>query len=562
MDDKCLTCTIMRKADLIAGISVAGLLLPEAVAYASIAGLPTQRAILAAIAGCLVYALAGRSRFAIVSATSSSAAILAATLAAIPVDASAKAGLATVAVLLCGLLLLLAAAFRMGGLTGLISRPVLRGFALGLAITIIIHQLPRFAGIDTPQGGILTIFADLLSSAGTWNPYSVVLGGAALVVLLLLRRFPFVPGAFLALCLGVVASLIFSLADRSVALVGQIDLMVSFPHLSASDWPDYLELARYVLPLVLILFAESWGTISSLALRHGDAVAANRELGALGLANLASFMVQGMPVGAGFSAGSAAEAAGAKSRATSAVAAVGLGALMWLAMPYVAMLPQPVVAAVVIFALGHSLDPTPFLRLWRWKRDHYVALLAALSVLIFGVLDGMLIAIALSIALLIKRLAVAQMAQLGRLPDSHDFVDTAYHPEAQVDPLICIWRPSEPLFFGNASRIFDAIADDIQRRPDTRAIIVSLEESFDLDSTTFELLVEFATRIASMNKELQLARVHDHVRAFLQQAGQPDLLARSSYSVDDAYRLCRARVDQLERISGDASTTAMPRAAG
>ena len=153
-----------RRADLIAGISVAGLMLPESVAYAGIAGLPPNRAILASIAGCLVYTLFGRSRFAIVAPTSSSAAILAATLAIEPGDPAVKAALATIAVGLAGILFLIAAAFRLGGVANFISRPVLRGFALGLAITIIVHQLPILVGVTVQAPDIIRYAGRLLAS--------------------------------------------------------------------------------------------------------------------------------------------------------------------------------------------------------------------------------------------------------------------------------------------------------------------------------------------------------------------------------------------------------------
>ena len=327
----------MRRDDLIAGLCVAGLMLPEAVAYAGIAGLPPQRAILAGIAGCLVYAIVGRSRFAIVSPTSSSAAILAATLAAMPGSAADKAFLATIAVGLTGLLFLAASAARLGGLTGFISRPVLRGFAFGLAITIIVHQLPALCGISVSAPDVFGLGASVFADASHWNPASVITGCAALAALLLLRRYPAIPGAFIVLAGGIGASHLFDLHAQGVTLVGTIALTPAWPVLPSLAWADYARLAQFTVPLVLILFAESWGTIRALALRHGDSVESNRELGALGAANIASALFQGMPVGAGFSAGSASEAAGAKTRATGVVAALGLAILVLYAAPLIAL---------------------------------------------------------------------------------------------------------------------------------------------------------------------------------------------------------------------------------
>ncbi len=523
----------MRKGDWIAGLSVAGLMLPEAVAYAGIAGLPPQRAICAAIAGCLAYGLLGRSRFAIVSPTSSSAAILAATLLALPGSADDKAVLATILVALVGILFLIASIVRLGNLAGFISRPVLRGFAFGLAITIILRQIPVLAGVPVSASNLLYLVTRLVSSVPQWHLPSVLVGVTALVTLIGLRRVPFLPGAFLVLSAGIAASVVFDLSHHGVALVGTIPLLPAWPDFSSHQWKEIIALLPFVLPLVLILFAESWGTIRSFSLRHNETVEANRELGALGLSNLASAIVQGMPVGAGFSAGAASEAAGAQTRATAVVAAFGLALLIAFAAAPVALLPQPVLAAVVVAALTHALDPMPLLRLWRLKRDGYIALGAALGVLVFGVLDGMLVAIALSLAALLRRMASPYVARLGRLAGGHDFVDIARHSDAFPVSGVTVWRPAQPLFFANADAILNTIVSRIRADGRSKCVVVSLEESFDLDSTALDALLEFDTTVRASGRRVQYARVHDQARDLIM-AAAPELAGRCSVSVDDA----------------------------
>jgi len=526
----------MRRADLSAGISIAGLMLPEAVAYASIAGLAPGRAILAAIAGCLVYAIAGRSRFAIVSPTSASAAILAAALAAMPGDAAARGVYATIAVAMTGGLFLVARLLKLGGLTGFVARPVLRGFAFGLAITIILRQIPALAGIDIATTDIGRLAIGLVRAMPRWDFASVATGLIALVLLLALRRAPKVPGAFVVLALGILASHGLDLPRHGVAVIGTINVRPAWPVVPRLSFNTLSHLLQLVFPLVLILLAESWGTMRALALRHGDMIEPNRELGALGLANLASALVQGMPVAAGFSAGSASEAAGAATRWTGVVAALGLAALAFAATPLIAELPRPVLAAVVIAALTHALDPAPLLRLWRLDRDQYIGLAAAIGVLMFGVLNGMLLAIALSVVALIHRFATPPLIQLGRLGDSHNYVDIARHPEAIVPPGIAIWRPAEPLFFANAEQVLGTLERRLCAQPGLREVVLSLEESFDLDSTALDALIEFDARLCKSGMTLQLARVHDRVRDLLAVAGAETLVRRSSYSVDDAVR--------------------------
>ena len=524
----------MRMRDLIAGLSVSGLMLPEAVAYSAIAGLSSERAIMAGIAGCLAYSLIGRSRFAIVSPTSSAAAILAATLAAMQLSPDAKAMVATAAVLLTGVFFVIAALIRAGSLTSLISRPVLRGFAFGIATTIIVKQLPTIAGVSVKAPDIFHLAYAILRAVADWNLWSIGAGAVALLAFLVLKRLPAIPGALIVLAAGVAASYALNLAGHGVAMVGHIDAALTMPSLPLLTYAQWSQLATYVVPLVLILFAESWGTINGLATAHGDTVTANRELGALGLANLASALVQGMPVGAGFSGGSAAEASGSQSRATAVFAAIGLAALVILAAPLVAILPEPVLAAVVIGTLSHALEPAPFVRLWHLKRDFWVALAAAVSVLVFGVLNGMLLAVALSLVAVIRRLASPRLAMLGRLPDSHAFVDMARHADATSPDGISVWRPAEPLFFGNATPILDAITLASRKAQPPHAVVISIEETYDLDSTGLDALMAFDANMARAGIRVQLARVHDHVRDVLTAGGATGLLARSSYSVDDA----------------------------
>jgi MFS superfamily sulfate permease-like transporter len=459
--------------------------------------------------------------------------MLAAALAAMPVDPALRGTLAIVVVGAAGILFLLAATLRLGGLTGFIARPVLRGFAFGLAITIILRQLPAITGISSGHSGLVGLVATILAGIGQWNWWSIGSAALALAMILLLRRRRGVPAAFLILAVGVFASIALDLPARGVKVVGLIAIELHWPAVSGLTWGEASQLAQVVPPLVLILFAESWGTMRSLALRHGDTIAPDRELAAIGVANLAASAVQGMPVGAGFSAGAASEAAGAASRWTGVIAALSLAVLAWIGRPAIAQLPEAVLAAVVIAALTHALDPKPILRLWRIDRDLVIAITAMAGVLLLGVLNGMLVAMALSIIALIRRLAAPTLVELGRLDGGHDYVDLARHPDAAVPPRMIVVRPSEPLFFANAERILA----DVEARAAAAAVaavVFSLEESADLDSTALDCLDEFDQRLGKEGRRLQLARVRDGVRDLFAEAGMDSLAARCSYSVDDA----------------------------
>ena len=533
-----------KPRDVLTGMSVAGLMLPEAVAYAGIAGLAPGRALAAGIAGGLAYALVGRSRFAVLSPTSSSAAILAAAIAGLgagmaPGNASepARAALAAAIVLLVGGIFLLLSLFRLGNFSGFISRPVLRGFSLGLAATIIIKQLPLVLGVPGASGAIWDILARLALALPRWNWPSLLLGGAALAALLAFRRLPKVPGALLVILAGIALGVLAQPESWGIALAGSVTLAMPEWHLPPlALWP---RLAQLAAPIALILFAESWGTMRGLALKHGDPLDANRELSAIGVANVAAAIVQGMPVGAGFSAGSANEAAGAQSRFAAAAAALAILALALFAARWIARIPEPVLAAVVIAALTHALNPGPIIQLFRIRRDQWVAVGAALGVLVLGVLNGMLAAVALSVALLLYDFSRPAISELGRIDDSTDFVDLARHSDAAPIPGIAIYRPNAPLFFANAETALRTINARI-RTSNAAAVVLSLEESNDLDSTALEALREFAQDLAQDGRRLILARTHDLVRELLALAGLTELAEDGTFSVADAVKKCSA----------------------
>lgn len=523
------------RGDVAAGLSVAALMLPEAVAYAGIAGLSPARGLLAGVVGCLAYLVLGRSRFAIVSATSSSAAILAAALATLAPIGADRDALATIVILMVGAAFLIATLLRLGALAAFVSRPVLRGFAFGLAITIVLRQVPAMLGLQGLSGGVATLALGIVAALPHTNLASLLAGGGALAGLFLLRRWPTVPGALIVLIAGILASLALDLPAHGVALVGPIDIALSLPRLPSLDGSQVMRIAQLTAPLVLILFAESWGTIRTLALRHGDAVRPDRELAGLGIANLAAGLVQGMPVGAGFSAGSANEAAGAGTRWAAAIAGVALAILIAFARPLIAHLPEPVLAAVVVAALSHALNPAPLVRLFRLRRDVLIGTGAVIGVLALGVVNGMLLAILLSIASFLHRASTPANARLGQLGDSHDFVSLERHPDARVPAGMTIWRAGEPLFFANAERVLSTMAE--QTPADTRVVVVSLEDSFDLDSTALDALVEFDRTMAARGAQVRLARVRDHLRDLFRVAGAQALETRCFYSVADAAAL-------------------------
>lgn len=533
-------------ANIVAGLAVAGLILPESIAYGSIAGLPPVHALAAALAGLSVYAIAGKCRVAIVTPTSASAAVLAAALTNIGGSTGDRLALTLALVGCVGLLFFLAGLLRLGFIAAFVSRPVLHGFAFGLAASIVLKQLFSVTGVQTTARLLTVQLIEVLEGVARWNLAALSVAGGALGIMLALRRWRYIPAAFVMLTLTVAVSFIVDFNRMGVPTIGKIVLDFGLPTLPRFDGPRWLSVASGSFPLALILFVEAWGTSRTLALRHGDTLDPNRELLALGLANIAAATAGGQPVGAGFSASSANDAAGANSRLAGAVAAAALAVLLLVALPLIARVPSAVLSAIVIAALTHALDPAPMLRLWRLGRDQWIALAAASGVLAFGPLYGMLIAVSLSVLALAHRLAEHKIDRLGQLDGSEDYVDLARHPSAKIDRAILVVRPQEPLFFGNA----EAIMNEIERATSnaTRVVVLSLEESYDLDSSAIDVLGETATRLQARGQHLIFGRLKDPVRELLEKAGEPlaSLAIQGQRSVAEAVKAARFFSDPKE----------------
>lgn len=527
-----------RWRDVLAGLSIAGLLLPEAVAYSTIAALAPQAGVIALFAGLLCYGVFGTSRFAIVSATSSSAAVLAAATATLANgDPQLRSTLAAGLVLVTGGLFLLAGAFRLGSVTSFIAKPVLRGFAFGLALTIILKQVASVVGVHLTETNLVRFAPQLFEQLPQWNWPAAAVAAVALVLLGVFSRFPRVPGGLLVVVIGIAAGQWLDLPAYGVKMIGIIDLSLEVPNLPALPFADWLRLGEVGFALVMILYAESYGSISAYALKHGDRVTSNRDLLALGASNLLSGLFHGMPAGAGYSATSANEAAGATSRWAGGVAALVVLIIVLTVLPWIALTPEPILAAIVMHALGRGLSLQPLGRYFIWRRDRVLVICAVSAVLVLGVLDGLLVSVAISVLLMLKQMSAADIQVLGRIDGGHDFVDVQRHPSAQTEPGVLIIRPSEALFFANVERILGAALRLIRHAEvPVHTVILSLEETPDLDGTSIEAMQEFFLRVHQEGKRLILARLKHEALTVLDTL--PEVLANgvilSGLSVDGA----------------------------
>ena len=396
---------------------------------------------------------------------------------------------------------------------------MLKGFAFAVAVSIVVKQLPDALGFELPHGlrsDPFNILLYTLTHAGLWNVYSVGIAVVCAVAIGVLRRWPQVPAGMLVIVVAIGASSLLDLGALGVQQVGSVapmQLRFGFPDLVFADWVRVGELA---FGLVMLVFAESWGSMRSMALAHGDPLDANRELLVLGACNAGAALLQGMPVGAGFSATSANAAAGAVSKKSGAIALAAVLATLVFALPALHFLPRPVLAVAVISALWHSLSPKPLLLFWTMNRDRVLLVGAALGVLVLGVLDGMLAAVGLSVLAALQRFSEPVLHELGELGSTRNYVDV--HTQQGTHSLdgVLVLRPEEPLFFGSAERVMGAILRMVRQRPAVQVIVLSLEESADLDSTAVDCLLELHQALRRMGKTLLLARAKTTVRALLE----------------------------------------------
>ena len=510
-------------SDWVAGLSIAGLLLPEAVAYSRIGNLPMQSGIIALFAGLLCYGMLGKSRFAIVSATSSSAALLAASVLPLTGDDEALRMLfAYGLVMVTGMMFIVAAMAKVGSITDFIAKPVLRGFSFALAFVITVHQFALFVNVKPTHTDVPRYVFALVEYIPQWNWAGLALGVWALLLIQWLSRYRYVPAGLIVIALGMLLGYMLPLSNHGIHLIGNIEIQLSAPSVAKLSYSDWMRLFELGVAMLLIVYAESYSSIRTFAIKHKDEVAPNRDLLALGVSNLVSGAFHGMPVGAGYSATAANESAGAVSRWAGLVAALCVLMMLLFLLPWLAYTPEPVLAAIVIHAVSHSLSFNKLKPYFKWERDRFIVLFAIGSVLVLGVLDGLLVAIGISLLMTLKRFSSSSLSELGCYRDGHDYLTLASSNDVHTIPNILILRPNEPLFFANIERV----VAEIQRRVKSLnsavviTVILSLEETPDLDSTTLESLNELMMSFEHNHNHLILARLKEAVFELLTQTHQ------------------------------------------
>ncbi len=504
--------------DVVAGLVLTALLVPQGMAYAELAGLPPITGLYTSILCLAAYALLGPSRNLVLGPDSSLGPMIAATI--LPLigangDPAKAVMLASMLALLVGAIMLLAGLAHMGFIADLLSKPTQIGYMNGLALTILVGQLPKLFGFSVDADGFIPELKGFFHGviAGDTVAASLAIGVGALALILVLERVvPKIPSVLAAVVLSIIAVNVFDLTAHGVSVVGPLPSgfpPFTIPHVSFSD-VSLLLLGAF--GIVFVALADTISTASSFAARAGDQVHGDQEMIGIGAANVAAGLFQGFPVSTSGSRTAVAVQAGAKSQVAGLVGA-GAIVLMLVAVPGLLKdLPQPALAAVVISASLSLADVAGVMRLWKQRKtEAWLAITAFLAVTFLGVLPGIVIAIVLSILNVFRRIWWPYQAVLGDPHDLTGFHDIAGHPDATTIPGLVLFRFDAPLIFANA-RTFRERVLELADEPDVRWFVIAAEPITDIDTTAADMLEDLDERLNARGISLVFAEMKDLVR--------------------------------------------------
>src|SRR5215475_11286449 len=512
------------RGDLVAGVTLAAYAIPVSLAYATLAGLPPQVGVYGYLLGGVGYALLGSSRQLAVGPTSAISLMIAGTVGAMADgDAQRYAEIASLTAFAVAALCLLAWALRLSALVKLISDSILVGFKAGAALTIAMSQLPSLFGLTGGGHNFFERAAVLLGQIGNTHYLVLLLGAIAIIMLVLGERL--IPGRPVALGVVALSILIVSvlgLSKLGVPITGEIPgglPVLRGPALRLRDVEGILPLAAGCL---LLAYIESVSAARTFAAKHGYVLDTRQELLGIGAANLATALGQGYPVAGGLSQSAVNEKAGAHTPLALVFASITLALCLLFLTGLLENLPKAVLAAVVLTAVYGLLDLPALLRMWRVSRlDFYAAAVALSGVLLFGILQGILLAALASVLLLLARASQPHVAFLGRIPGTNSYSDLARHPENEVLAGVIAFRPEASLLYINA----DAVKQSVLKRlgtagaSDIRLMICDLSASPYLDLAGARMLHELHSELAARGIALRMVGARGRVRDLLRADG-------------------------------------------
>lgn len=508
--------------DVLAGITVAALAVPSAMAYGELAGVSPLAGLYALLLPTVAYLLLGSSRQLIIGPEGSISALVAASILPLAAAGSPEAGeLAAALALLVGVLFIAAFVARLDWIADYFSRPVLVGYIHGVAVVLVISQLGKVLGLDIDERDPLPQLAEVISELGDIQGTTLAVGAIALIVLLLSRVvMPRFPAALLVVVGAIAASWAFDLADRGVDVVG--DLKGGLPPL---DLPipslgDTIQLLPAAFAIFLVSFADEILTARSFAGRHNQHIRARQELLAMGAANMASGITQGISVSASGSRTAVNDSMGARTQVAGAVAAgVVLLVLLFLTDP-IEYLPQAVLGAVIISAAIGLVDASAWRSLWATDRvELTIAAVTTAGVVAYGVLEALAFAVGLSIIDVVRRSANPHDAVLGWVERLGRYADASVHPSATLTPGVVVYRLDDRLFFANAGYVKGRIREAVRGAPHpVNCVVFDAEAVTHVDATGLAALQDIARDLRKEGIVLAVARAKSQLKERLDEA--------------------------------------------
>jgi high affinity sulfate transporter 1 len=520
--------------DIIAGLVLTAVLVPAGMGYAEAAGLPPITGLYATIVPLIAYAVVGPSRIMVLGPDSALAALIAAAVVARAGGDPARAvGLASLLAVLVGLLCIGAGLARAGFITDLLSKPVRVGYMNGIALTVLITQLPKLLGFSVSAANILESGTGIARGvlAGRVKIEAALIGGGCLALILVTRALaPKIPGVLVAVVLATLAVALLGLGAR-ISVVGPVPRGIALPSLPAVRLDDLGEMLLAAVGIALVSFADTSVLSRTFAGRQGYRVDPNRELVGLGVANLAAGFFGGFPISSSSSRTPVAESAGSRTQVTGVVGALTIALLLVAAPGILRDLPTTALAAVVMSAALRLFDFNAVRVFYRVRRsDFLVSMVAFLAVAVLGVIAGITVAVTVSLLDFVRRAWRPHDAILGRAPGVKGYHDITRYPEAVQVPGLLLFRWDAPLFFANADTFRERILDAVdEARPRVTWVVVAAEPITDVDTTAAEMMEELDKELGARGAELAFAEMKDPVRDRLESYGLQKKIGRDFF---------------------------------
>jgi len=505
--------------DIVAGLVLSALLVPQGMAYAQLAGLPPVTGLYTSILCLLGYAVFGPSRVLVLGPDSSLGPMIAATIAPLLLadgDPARAIALASMLAVMVGVVMVVAGLARFGFVADLLSKPTQIGYMNGLALTIVVGQLAKLFGFSVDADGLLAELREVASGLanGEANLTAAILGVGSLAGILLLNRFmPKLPSVLIVVVLAAVVVSAFDLTAHDVDTVGVLPQGVPPFTIPSVAWGDLPPLFVGALAISVVALADTMSTASAFAARRGERVRGNQEMVGIGAANIAAGFFQGFPVSTSGSRTAVAEQAGSRSQVTGIVGAAMITIVLVFATSLMQYVPQPTLGAIVISAALSLADIAGTRRLWRQRRtEFWLSIIALLGVALLGVLPGILIAVGLSILNVFRRAWWPHQAELGRVEGIAGLHDTESYPDADLLPGLVVYRFDAPLIFANARMFGEKVREIAEDDADLRWIIVAAEPITDIDTTASDMLHDLDAWLNERGVSLVFAEMKDPVR--------------------------------------------------